>query len=632
MLPRTTVSHQRTLACAGLAVTALVAGVLCRPVVARSLDQRGEIRIGARLYTAARVGTEQTHVSDRPGILSQSFPPSAAGHVRQLRAFLEVEWDHDLSRLARQGFGPLALLSHLPFRVRGLRYHLAFRGEGEGIYDWGPREFRTAAASENFVDPLTGKLPPEVVGELRRRLRRLGVHRERLFLAFVDAEVGRLFLRLGRQILAWGETDAFRLLDNINPIDNSFGGFLVSLDERRVPLDMLRANYYLGPVGPATEVFVEGFAAIDDAVGFSPGIPRGSPWMPANLGIPSLLVKPVLKTRPRTVRNTRGGVQVKGNVPLPLVGETTLGVAHYYTYFDVPVVDNHTFQDGFIRNVPGVFPDDDPQGAGFPNGPLGSRIKAVTSPQRVQVTGLSATFAVPAHHARRLWLSGEPVVRFELAYFHREPRFTQAQLDPFVIHQRRCVVNPDGSPVAPGTECRGGKRVGDSWNLVLGVDFNQYLRFLNQHQSFFFSTQFFYKHLNGAARRRPLSDVNGDGVPDPQFAGVSDGEVLPVPELFRTDPTGNPGQPIFVRNPVDQFLQTLIITTTYRGGQIVPVAAFIYDWSGAFVFQPGVTFVHDPFRFTISYSLLAANRLKGASGISLLRDRDNVLFQLEFVL
>ena len=81
---------------------------------------------------------------------------------------------------------------------------------------------------------------------VRHTLRNVATWRARLFQAFVEADVGKLYFRFGRQNLAWGETDVFRLLDNINPLDNSFGGFLMPLDERRVPLDMLRMSYQLG--------------------------------------------------------------------------------------------------------------------------------------------------------------------------------------------------------------------------------------------------------------------------------------------------------------------------------------------------------------------------------------------------
>ena len=45
-----------------------------------------------------------------------------------------------------------------------------------------------------------------------------------------------------------------------------------------------------------------------------------------------------------------------------------------------------------------------------------------------------------------------------------------------------------------------------------------------------------------------------------------------------------------------------------------------------------MTFSRDPFRFNFSYSYLTADHLFGGSGVSLLRDRDNVLFQIEYVI
>src|SRR6185436_13105111 len=89
-----------------------------------SLDEKGEIRLGVRAYTGARVGTEDTNFDIRclggvpctPDNTAQqihrdfTFPRSAAGHLRQHRGFAEVEFDHDLSRLISEGFGPLVLL------------------------------------------------------------------------------------------------------------------------------------------------------------------------------------------------------------------------------------------------------------------------------------------------------------------------------------------------------------------------------------------------------------------------------------------------------------------------------------------------------------------------------------------
>jgi hypothetical protein len=75
-----------------------------------------------------------------------------------------------------------------------------------------------------------------------------------------------------------------------------------------------------------------------------------------------------------------------------------------------------------------------------------------------------------------------------------------------------------------------------------------------------------------------------------------------------------------------------LVTTSYRSGQISPGFVAFYDWGGGLMLQPFVTFSRDPFRFSIDYSVLEAGTLKGGSGISLLRDRDNIQFRLEYVL
>ncbi len=374
----------------------VVCAVVCSgPARAVPLDSQGELRLRARTYALARVGSEAFHSIDNEETLEGSFPPSPAGHVRQLRAFLELGLDHDLDRLMSEGFGPLSLLRQLPFRISGLAYNLVFRGEYDGLYDFGPAGFSTAAASRSASDPLNGgSLSPQVIAAQRRRLRNLAVHRERLFQAYAEATVGALFIRFGRQILAWGETDVFRLVDNINPTDSSFGGFLIALDERRVPLDMLRLNYAFGELGPFSDLFVEGYAAVDNEVAYYPGIPSGSAWSPPSLGSPSTLIFPAFHRPATSLTEARGGAQVKSVIRAPGLGSGTLGVAHYYTRVDLPAVQN------WADRLTAPFPDTE-------NGIVRADLTAPT----VQVTGLSGSFAIPARLVREIGLSGEPVIR-----------------------------------------------------------------------------------------------------------------------------------------------------------------------------------------------------------------------------
>jgi Protein of unknown function (DUF1302) len=595
-----------------------------------SVDKEGDIHLGLRSYVNARVGTETTHDgvildAGTPNAVSDSgtFPHSDSGHLRQNRAFVEIEWTHHLERLLKEDVGPFSLLNDLPFKIKNLEYRVTFRGEGDGLYDWGPNEYSTAvefnksAAAQNAVAviPGLGGLAAVDVAGTRKRLRHLGTDRERLFQAFVQMATGDLTLRVGRQILAWGETDVFQLLDHINPIDNSFGGFLIPLDERRVPLDMAVANYYLGDFGPISESYVEAFGAIDNKVGYLPGTPQGSPWAPPSLGNPSSATETLGFSPARTIGDARGGARVVFDA----LG-ATFTVAHYYTYFDLPVLQVFTPPGGILFRGQ-VFDDHQPCANGMP-GSCGFPTHTIESAPKVQVDGASTTFAIPQFYS---------VLRSEFAYFKDEPAYTQRQLDPFLFDFSRDGMTKGGSGADTG-----GTRTRDSINFALGLDTNQYIRFLNPTTSFFFSTQFFYKHIqNGGSGNVHLDHAIGRipaGAPNP------DREVLPVQLLVQSPPKGftlaggPPVEPVYISQPTDQFLQTLLVSTSYRSGTVNPAFAMFYDWGGSLLYQPGVTFIHDPFRFTIDYSIIDSHIYKGGSGVSLLKDRDNVEFRFDYVI
>ena len=54
-----------------------------------------------------------------------------------------------------------------------------------------------------------------------------------------------LDLKLGRQIIVWGQADSLRVVDVLNPVDNRTPG-LVDLEDLRLPVTMTRLDYYLG--------------------------------------------------------------------------------------------------------------------------------------------------------------------------------------------------------------------------------------------------------------------------------------------------------------------------------------------------------------------------------------------------
>lgn len=650
---------------AGLAIGASLAWRSSARAV--PLDKDGDIKLGLRTYVNARIQTEHTdrnfvfEPTDRnqpisngqPGQPpqnlplevqeSQTFPYSPPGHLRQNRFYIEAELDHNLDRL-RKSFGPLPLLNDLPFAVDDLKYHLTYRGEAEGVYNWGPQEFRgsdsyrqllatsgaewTTVPGPADVSNVTQVVNPPgtctlstcpSIPEARKELRHKSTVLNRLFQAYVEASINRdLFLRVGRQILVWGETDAFRLLDNINPVDSSFGGFLVSLDERRIPLDMVRASYRLGEYQDIiSEATIEGFFSWDNKVSYYPGSAAGSPWTLPNLGAPQSTTYNYLIRPPYNFQSGRGGGRLSWNA-----FDATFSLAHYYTYDDLPLLKvcvgpgfplqrittvglGPTGGSGPIEGCPIAptnLPINQPPGANPNNfAILAPQAFAVQQPAKTQISGFTTTFNVPSTMSRALGLSGEPVVRSEIAYIKDGPYYRQSTSDPFIFHTNGEFLNVSGN------ERR------DSINFVLGLDTNQFITWLNATNSFFITTQFFYKHIKGA-------DVDS---------------VLPVPSR-NVAPTGNRNlgavEPDFVANYANQYLQTLLISTSYASGQVNPSATIFYDWSGAFVFVPSVTLVRDPFRFTVEYNYIEAGSLKGNSGVSLVRDRDNLLFQFEYVL
>jgi hypothetical protein len=470
-----------------VAVIALLAAMLpAGPVRAITLDEKGAMRIGLRTYTAVRFGTEEIGTDDNP----LSFPHSSAGHVRQHRSFISLDFSHDIRAYATQGFGLTRMFNLLDPDV--LQYSLQYRGEFEGIYDYGPDEYRNYSDQlrsfkrdvPDIPPVLSSTLPEGFVRQKADRLNRIARQRHRLFLAYLDVEKGPVFVRAGRQVLAWGETDVFRLLDNINPLDDSFGGFFIPLDERRLPIERVRASYAFGSVGPLADTFLEGFVATGNRVAQWPGIPEGSPWNPGGLSYPN----PQLN---RTI-NLPAREDVRGGARLVFTAEDiTFTLAHYYTYLDVP---------GIRFRVPGCQPR--PPG-GAPcltpvNGQLSTNapsfrhaIRANVEYPRVPITGAAMTFALPSLYT---------IMRGEVAYFQDQPFNRQGQgpaaastapvgsarakklarrnnteggLDPFVY--------PGFLDLARRNPIQGRLLQRDTFNMSIGADVNRYIRWLNPH-------------------------------------------------------------------------------------------------------------------------------------------------------
>ena len=257
------------------------------PAWGRYLDERKEMNLSGFAYTRGTWALSEDDIGFYKGLWQR-------GNLVQHRNFVTLEWRHKLDRLTRELPVAAPLFQFLNFD--DFDYYINGRFEYDGVWEWGGNTAaRLRQGGTNHQAKYFGSAPPQYPGQLsrwsefayessRRRIKE-ALWNLRLYEAYVNFTKGPLFIRIGRQNLSWGETDGFRLLDQINPLDNNFGGFLTSLDERRIPLNMIRAQWGFGSVGPILDLTLEGFYSVDNETAATTTL-QGSFWTVANSSSP----------------------------------------------------------------------------------------------------------------------------------------------------------------------------------------------------------------------------------------------------------------------------------------------------------------------------------------------------------
>jgi len=141
---------------------------------------------------------------------------------------------------------------HLPnFRVD--KVYFAYRGAYDAIFDVVDRESYDAIREKSHADFELGRDDIETENDLRE--------------AFVDivaqTQQQSLLLRLGRQIVGWGEADGFNVVNILNPQDNSVLMFFENPDDLATPLWMARLNYSKNNLGAFRNIGFEVVAIPD---------------------------------------------------------------------------------------------------------------------------------------------------------------------------------------------------------------------------------------------------------------------------------------------------------------------------------------------------------------------------------
>ncbi len=151
---------------------------------------------------------------------------------------------------------------------------------------------------------------------------------------YADFDRSQAWLRLGRQLVSWGEADGFRLMDVINPNDNSTLMFFENPDDLKTPLWMARANYNLVGIGPFDSLGFEGLLTPDiRPTIFAPLDPSMSaPYAFPFAGLRGMNIKEDVPAS--TLDNAEWGAKVSFQT-----GRLNLALHYFDGYQDDPALD-----------------------------------------------------------------------------------------------------------------------------------------------------------------------------------------------------------------------------------------------------------------------------------------------------
>ena len=165
---------------------------------------------------------------------------------------------------------------------------------------------------------------------------------------YMEVDYKDTFIRLGKQQIVWGKTDAFRLQDKINPMDLGYHNVFPDLEERRIPQLALDAIQSLGNVGPLEDVSVEFAWVLDQFIPDQFG-QCGEPYAftaaceaRADAGGHQLFNFSLARVDKHQweIKNTEPGMRIEFRIPEPSISFSLSG---FYTFQDIPVAkfENH---------------------------------------------------------------------------------------------------------------------------------------------------------------------------------------------------------------------------------------------------------------------------------------------------
>jgi hypothetical protein len=403
--------------------------------------------------------------------------------------------------------------------------------------------------------------------------------REFYFEGRTSWDMGETSLRVGKQQVVWGKTDAFRLQDIVNPIDFGYHNVFPSLDERRIPTLSADLVHSFGNVGPLEDVSFEFVWVFDKFMPVQVG-QCGDFWAftaaceaRADVGAHGLLDVSAAKVDQRkwTFANTEPGFRLEFRTPEPSIafslsgfwGIQDAGVARFENPYSTnnPNPAMMMFLQAISPGLDSLIPAFNPynkasvQAAsntalGIWQGVLAPGCDALAPPGS---GAKGAQARLKCYGAFQIlgwtWSSSQGVVQYPRTFTLGGSMDYQI---PNIDTVLRLEASYDFNRAIEDTKRLDGISHSDVVAAAIGLDRSFFIPFLNKDRTAFVSGQTFMQHI-----------MNFDGT---QKVGMTDYEW--------------------------SVISTLFMQNYWRGDSIVLTNFFAYDWSAhAWVTGPSLKWI-----------------------------------------
>ena len=371
------------------------------------------------------------------------------------------------------------------------KYYFLKEGQMFGKFDsGGPIEEATLTLVGRGVYDSIYEIRNSLDGKFSNDNGKQGLYEANLREGYLDLVLPPFSLRIGRQQVVWGETDGFRALDVINPLDLSWHWSREYWEDIRIPLWMVRGIYDIGKFSVFEESF---FEAVWIPADFRPNkiaTDPSRPWAFTGTGLAKIpnsifidgnlrdLELDVRDLSPRKrLRNGQGGARFKA-----IWGDIDFSLNYFY---------------GFSADT-GVRVRDDLSST---VGNTHTSVRELVNP-RSHVVGLTANYSEERYT--------QSVLRMETTFSTGIP----VKISPDAPSR----IDPDQDQFDTARRTV----------LMLAVDRPTWIRWLNPTRTFYLSSQVFWRHYIDYSRfYRGISSVeqavvNGEPVGGKFFSENND--------------------------------------------------------------------------------------------------------------